>query len=81
MSKKQTVDKTPASFLEALAELKQLVTRIESGELPLNESVVAYQRGAALVKFCATQLENVEAQIKMLEGEMLKPFSPDAGDD
>lgn len=80
MSKKHNADKPPASFEEALAELKQLVARVESGELPLTESVVAYQRGAALVKFCAAQLENVEAQIKVLEGDMLKPFSPDAGD-
>ena len=63
-----------------MAELKQLVARVESGELPLNESVAAYQRGAELVKFCSTQLENVEAQIKVLEGEVLKPFAPNAGE-
>ena len=80
MSKKQNPDKTPASFEAAMAELKQLVARVESGELPLNESVAAYQRGAELVKFCSTQLETVEAQIKVLEDEVLKPFAPNAGE-
>lgn len=80
MSKKQNPDKTPVSFEAAMAELKQLVARVESGELPLNESVAAYQRGAELVKFCSTQLENVEAQIKVLEDEVLKPFVANAGE-
>lgn len=80
MSKKQISDKTPASFEDAMAELKQLVGRVESGELPLNESVAAYQRGAELVKFCSAQLEKVETQIKVLEGEVLRPFGADAGE-
>ncbi len=80
MSKKQNSDKTPVSFEAAMAALKQLVARVESGELPLNESVAAYQRGAELVKFCSTQLENVEAQIKVLEDEVLKPFVANAGE-
>ncbi|RJX33497.1 MAG: exodeoxyribonuclease VII small subunit [Oxalobacter sp.] len=79
MSKKRESEKAPASFEEAMAELKQLVARVESGELPLDESVTAYQRGTALVKFCVGQLEKVESQIKVLEGEMLKPFSQNAG--
>jgi exodeoxyribonuclease VII small subunit len=61
-----------------MAELRQLVTRVEAGELPLDESVAAYQRGTELVKYCASQLETVEAQIKILEGEMLKPFSEES---
>ena len=62
-----------------MAELKQLVTRMEAGELPLDASVAAYQRGAQQVKFCAAQLERVEAEVKVLEGDMLKPFSTEAG--
>jgi len=77
------VDLTPpASFEEAMAELEQLVEQMEAGELPLEASVAAYQRGSALVKFCAGQLDKVEGQVKVLEGEMLKPFAADgAGDD
>lgn len=75
MTKKSANAKLPASFEEAMAELKQLVTRMEAGELPLDASVAAYQRGAELVTFCAAQLEKVENQVRVLEGEMLKPFA------
>ncbi len=67
----------PASFEEAMAELEQLVARMEAGELPLEASVAAYQRGSELVKYCAAQLDKVESQVKVLEGEMLKPFAPE----
>jgi len=70
----------PDSFEQAMAELAQLVTQMESGQLPLEASVAAYARGSELVRYCAAQLEKVESQVKVLEGEMLKPFS-DGGDD
>ncbi len=60
-----------------MAELEQLVARMESGELPLEASVAAYQRGSELVKYCAAQLERVERQVKVLEGDMLRPFESD----
>ena len=63
------------SFEEAMAELAQLVAQMEAGQLPLEASVAAYARGSELVKFCAAQLEKVESQVKVLEGDMLKPFS------
>lgn len=70
----------PASFEEAMAELAQLVTHMEAGQLPLEASVAAYARGSELVKYCAAQLEKVEAQVKVLEGDMLKPFASEAGE-
>ncbi|MDC8759754.1 exodeoxyribonuclease VII small subunit [Janthinobacterium fluminis] len=76
MSKKLIpVTVPPASFEEAMAELAQLVTQMEAGQLPLEASVAAYQRGSELVKYCAAQLDKVDAQVKVLEGDMLKPFS------
>ncbi|MCS0596582.1 MULTISPECIES: exodeoxyribonuclease VII small subunit [Massilia] len=72
---------TPESFEGAMAELAQLVSQMESGQLPLEASVAAYARGSELVKYCAAQLEKVESQVKVLEGDMLKPFSEaDEGD-
>jgi exodeoxyribonuclease VII small subunit len=65
----------PASFEQAMAELAELVTQMEGGALPLEASVLAYARGSELVKFCAGQLEKVESQVKVLEGDMLKPFA------
>ncbi|MFJ1467999.1 exodeoxyribonuclease VII small subunit [Massilia orientalis] len=71
----------PESFEQAMAELAQLVTQMESGQLPLEASVAAYARGSELVRYCAAQLEKVESQVKVLEGEMLRPFSADGEDD
>ena len=77
MSKKLTVEQAvpPESFEQAMAELAQLVTQMESGQLPLEASVAAYARGSELVKYCALQLEKVESQVKVLEGDLLKPFA------
>ncbi len=67
----------PATFEQAMAELQQLVTQMEAGELALEVSIAAYKRGSELVKYCQSQLDRVEGQIKILEGDMLKPFTPD----
>lgn len=77
MPKKSTSAEQASSFEEAMAELEQLVASMEAGELPLEASVAAYKRGAELVKYCAAQLEKVENQVKVLEGDMLKPFNVD----
>jgi exodeoxyribonuclease VII small subunit len=78
MAKKLSTAGTPASFEDAMTELAQLVSQMEAGALPLEASVAAYQRGAELVRFCAAQLDKVDSQVKVLEGEMLKPFAADA---
>ena len=81
MPKKNPADQPIASFEQAMDELEQLVEKMESGELPLEASLDAYKRGSELVKYCAAQLERVEKQVKVLEGEMLKPFDGDEGED
>ncbi|GIZ52931.1 exodeoxyribonuclease VII small subunit [Noviherbaspirillum aridicola] len=77
MSKKLVTAEQPASFEEAMAELEKLVAQMEAGELPLEASVAAYKRGSELVRFCSAQLDKVENQVKVLEGDMLKPFAAD----
>lgn len=64
----------PASYEAALQELEGLVNRLESGQLPLDQLLSGYQRGAQLLKFCRDKLEAVENQIKVLEGTELKPW-------
>lgn len=64
----------PASYEAALQELEGLVSSLESGQLPLDQLLTAYQRGAQLLKFCRDKLEAVETQIKVLEGTELKPW-------
>ena len=66
----------PESFEQAMAELEQLVAQMEAGTLPLEASVAAYKRGAGLVRFCGTQLDRVDQQVRMLEGDVLKPLAP-----
>jgi exodeoxyribonuclease VII small subunit len=81
MPRKSASEQPSPSFEDAMTELEQLVAKMESGELPLEASVAAYQRGSELVKYCAAQLERVEKQVKVLEGDMLKPFATDEDDD
>jgi len=81
MPKNPVKASSPVSFEEAMEELEQLVVQMEAGELPLEASVAAYKRGAELVKFCAAQLDKVDSQVKVLEGDMLKPLAPGSSDD
>ena len=69
--------KTPASYEAALEELEQLVAQIESGQLPLEQLLTGYQRGAELLRFCRDKLEVVENQIKVLDQGTLKPWTPE----
>ncbi len=68
---------TPPSYEAAVQELEQLVTRLEAGELPLDELLVGYQRGAELLKYCRDKLEAVEGQIKVLDEGVLKTWAPE----
>ena len=72
---------SPPSFEAALAELETLVGRMESGELPLAESLAAYKRGAQLLAYCQGALKDAQQQVQVLEKGMLQPFSPDDTDD
>lgn len=67
----------PASYEAAMAELETLVASMESGELPLEASLAAYRRGAELVKYCQQVLERVEQQVRVLDGDALKPLADD----
>lgn len=78
MPKKTPSTSQPESFEAAMSELADLVSQMEAGELPLEASVTAYKRGSELIKYCAGQLDKVENQVKILEADMLKPFSADA---
>ena len=69
------------SFEAALAELEALVGRMESGELPLQESLAAYKRGAELLAYCQAALKDAQQQVQVLEKGVLQPFSADSADD
>ncbi|GJG96539.1 exodeoxyribonuclease VII small subunit [Cupriavidus pauculus] len=71
----------PVSYEAAMAELETLVASMESGELPLEASLAAYRRGAELVRYCQQSLERVAQQVKVLEGDALKPLGGDTRSD
>ena len=69
------------TFESALAELENIVTRMEGGQLSLEQSLTAYKRGAELLKFCQDQLADAQQQVKVLEAGALKNFAGDDDDD
>lgn len=62
------------SYESALEELERLVAQLDAGQLPLDQLLTQYQRGATLLAFCRARLEAVDNQIKVLEGDALKPW-------
>ncbi|HEY1102267.1 MAG TPA: exodeoxyribonuclease VII small subunit [Burkholderiaceae bacterium] len=67
--------KPPVSYESALQELEQLISQLESGQLPLEQLLTAYQRGAELLAFCRGQLDAVDQQIRVLDEGTLKPWT------
>ena len=63
------------SFEGALAELEKIVARMEGGELTLEEALAVHRRGLELARFCQQKLEVAQQQVKVLEGEVLKPLA------
>ena len=63
------------TFESALAELEKIVNRMESGELSLEQALATHKRGLELARFCQQQLEAAREQVKILEGEVLKPLT------
>jgi exodeoxyribonuclease VII small subunit len=62
------------SFESALAELETIVASMEAGQLPLEQSLAAYRRGAELLKYCQSALQEAQQQVKILEDNVLKNF-------
>jgi exodeoxyribonuclease VII small subunit len=67
----------PATYEAAMDELERLASRIEAGDMPLDDLLGSYQRGAQLLAFCRGKLERVEEQIKVLDAGTLKPWMPE----
>ena len=78
----------PRSFESAIAEFEALVEKMERGDLSLEDSVSAYERGVALHRYCEQALSTAERKIRILttgpgDGgaeEALEQFDPGAGD-
>jgi exodeoxyribonuclease VII small subunit len=57
------------SFEAALAELEAIVQRLERGQLDLEASIAAYERGTALRRHCATKLEEARLRVEKITFE------------
>lgn len=68
----------PQDFETALAELEALVAAMEDGSMPLEQSLAAYRRGVELTRICQEKLAQAEQQVKVLEGDLLRPLDPSA---
>ena len=58
------------TFREAMAELNQIVEALESNTLELEESLVKYERGIALLSFLKESLTNAQQKVDVLMGEL-----------
>ncbi len=65
----------PPSYESALTELDTLVQQMETGQMPLDQLLAAYRRGAELLDYCRSRLRSVEDQVKVLEDGQLKNWS------
>jgi exodeoxyribonuclease VII small subunit len=69
------------TFEQALQELEKIVARMETGELSLEQALATHKRGLELARFCQQRLEAAREQVKVLEGEVLKPLADSATSD
>lgn len=70
---KQKNDISKLNFEEAIKELTDIVTRIEQGQIPLQDSLKQYERGMALIKHCREILQKAEKRIEKISGPEGKP--------
>ncbi len=61
------ISAAPASYGDAVLQLEQLLAQLESGQLPLEDLLGQYQRGAELLRYCRERLQALEEQVKVLD--------------
>ena len=71
----------PLVFEAALEELEQVVDRLERGELPLEESLAAFERGMALVQALGERLADIEQRVETLLETYQRPAPQEPGGD
>jgi exodeoxyribonuclease VII small subunit len=81
MSPPKTSKDTVPDFEAAMRDLEQLVERLEQGDLPLEESLAAFERGVALTRACQSALKEAEQKVEILLKKAGEPavedFTPD----
>jgi exodeoxyribonuclease VII small subunit len=69
----QKNDVSKLSFEEAIKKLTEIVTKIEQGQIPLQDSLNQYEKGMALIKHCRTILEKAEKRIEKISKSDAEP--------
>ena len=64
---KQSVAQKELSFEQALANLEEIIQRMESGEAPLDSLITHYQTGVKMLKLCREKIESAEMNIKEVQ--------------
>ncbi|QOW21383.1 MULTISPECIES: exodeoxyribonuclease VII small subunit [Lysobacteraceae] len=78
MPRKPDTEASPVAHFEtSLDALEQLVDKMEKGDLSLEESLAAYERGVGLYRSCQTALEQAELRVRLLSD----PQDPDSGEE
>lgn len=67
-SSKKSSEDAPTSFEAGLAEAQEIVRELESGELPLRESLQAYEVGVRRIRQCQELLSDFERRVELLTG-------------
>ena len=63
------------TFEAAYAELEEIVTQLDTGELPLEQSVALFERGRKLAQHCQSLLDNAELRVsQLLDGGEVEPL-------
>lgn len=68
------MSKKKMTFEHALTRLEELVQQLESGEIPLEESIKSFEEGKTLVRYCLNLLDKAELKVKELEEDASGSF-------
>ena len=68
-----TISSDDMTFREAMSELNGIVEALESNTLELEESLVKYERGIALLRFLKESLNTAQQKVEVLMGELEMP--------
>ena len=66
MASKSAATAAPPAFEAALAQLESLVTRLESGDLPLDEALRTFEQGVQLTRECQAALAAAQQKVQLL---------------
>jgi exodeoxyribonuclease VII small subunit len=66
MAARNTPEPPKLDFETAMRDLEELVERLEQGDLPLEESLAAFERGVMLTRNCQTALKEAEQKVEIL---------------